>query len=206
MHDIDNLIKKTRLASEFCPRVGLRSIQHNRKSSNDTHHFRAQVDLDDVTIMRVENEGRGGDNYYHMRRATTPEQIQTLTELARSFCEEAKPETYSEIVRKQTLDTATYGETTDQQKFWDDFPFVDVLLGSLLNEQLTLIDMRKALNQRIHIIDMDKSLLYDIDKRPTEIHLANSSKALKGIGKHFNYILLNELDEPSQLKLWLTIN
>tara|TARA_B100000530_G_scaffold208481_1_gene133359 strand:- start:1633 stop:2226 length:594 start_codon:yes stop_codon:yes gene_type:complete len=196
MHDIDNLIKKTRLASEFCPRVGLRSIQHNRKSSNDTHHFRAQVDLDDVTIMRVENEGRGGDNYYHMRRATTPEQIQTLTELARSFCEEAKPETYSEIVRKQVLVTAIY----------DDFPFVDVLLGSLLNEQLTLIDMRKALNQRIHIIDMDKPLLYDIDKRPTEIHLANSSKALKGIGKHFNYILLNELDEPSQLKLWLTIN
>ena len=196
MHDIDNLIKKTRLASEFCPRVELRSIQHNRKSSNDTHHFRAQVDLDDVTIMRVENEGRGGDNYYHMRRATTPEQIQTLTELARSFCEEAKPKTYSEIVRKQVLVTAIY----------DDFPFVDVLLGSLLNEQLTLIDMRKALNQRIHIIDMDKSLLYDIDKRPTEIHLANSSKALKGIGKHFNYILLNELDEPSQLKLWLTIN
>ena len=196
MHDIDNLIKKTRLASEFCPRVELRSIQHNRKSSNDTHHFRAQVDLDDVTIMRVENEGRGGDNYYHMRRVTTPEQIQTLTELARSFCEEAKPETYSEIVRKQVLVTAIY----------DDFPFVDVLLGSLLNEQLTLIDMRKALNQRIHIIDMDRSLLYDIDKRPTEIHLANSSKALKGIGKHFNYILLNELDEPSQLKLWLTIN
>ncbi len=196
MHDIDNLIKKTRLASEFCPRVGLRSIQHNRKSSNDTHHFRAQVDLDDVTIMRVENEGRGGDNYYHMRRATTPEQIQTLTELARSFCEEAKPETYSEIVRKQVLVTAIY----------DDFPFVDVLLGSLLNEQLTLIDMRKALNQRIHIIDMDKPFLYEIDKRPTEIHLANSSKALKGIGKHFNYILLNELDEPSQLKLWLTIN
>ena len=196
MNDINNLIKKTRLASEFCPRVEVRSIQHNRNSSNDSHHFRAQVDLDDVTIMRVENEGRGGDNYYHMRRATTPGQIQTLTELARSFCEEAKPETYSEIVRKQVLVTAIY----------DDFPFVDVLLGSLLNEQLTLIDMRKALNQRIHIIDMDRSLLYDIDKRPTEIHLANSSKALKGIGKHFNYILLNELDEPSQLKLWLTIN
>jgi len=196
-YDIDKLIKmgqlrsKTRLASEFCPRVGLRSVQHNRKSSNDSHHFRAQVDLDDVTIMRVENEGRGGDNYYHFRKATTPKQTQTLTELARSFCEEAKPETYSEIVRNQSLVTAIY----------DDFPFVDVLMCSLLNEHLTLIDMRKALNQRIHIIDMDGPLLYDTDKRPTKIQLDHSRKILQS-----KYLILNELDEPSQLKLWLTIN
>jgi len=191
MHDIDNLIKRTRLASEFCPRVELRSVQHNRKSSNDSHHFRAQVSLDDVAIMRVENDGRGGNNYYHVRRATTPEQIQTLTELARSFCEAVKPEAHDEIVRKQVLVTALY----------DDFPFVDVLLGSLLNEHLTLMDMRKALNQRIHIIDMDRSLLYDTDKRPTPIHLDHSRKILGS--KH---LILNELDEPSQLKLWLTIS
>ena len=83
----------------------------------------------------------------------------------------------------------------------DSFAFVDVLICNLLNEQLTSKAMRKALRNRIHIIDLDKGLLYETDKRPTPIHLANSKKVLDD--KH---LILNELDEASQLKLWLTIN
>ena len=182
---INKLIKGTRLASEYCSGVRLRSIEHNPVSSHGTHHFSAQVHLENERLMKVLNDGRGGAHYYHIRKSCGPGSVLELTRLAKSFCQRARTEMHDQIVKDSC----------------DSFAFVDVLICNLLNEQLTSKAMRKALRNRIHIIDLDKRLLYETDKRPTPIHLANSNKVLDD--KH---LILNELDEASQLKLWLTIN
>jgi hypothetical protein len=189
---IHKLIRNTKLTSEYESGVSLRSVEHNPASSNDSHHFSAQVHLDGERIMKVGNDGRGGNHYYTPRKICTPVITKDLVRRSYLFCKHARKEVYHQINKDSC----------------DNFAFVDVLVSNLLNEHLTREAMRKALRNRIHIIDLDrdKPLLYETNKRPTPIHLANSKKALDGIGKHFNYILLNELDETSQLKLWLTIN
>jgi hypothetical protein len=189
---IHKLIRNTKLTSEYESGVSLRSVEHNPASSNDSHHFSAQVHLDGERIMKVGNDGRGGNHYYTPRKICTPVITKDLVRRSYLFCKRARKEVYHQINKDSC----------------DNFAFVDVLVSNLLNEHLTRESMRKALRNRIHIIDLDrdKPLLYETNKRPTPIHLANSKKALDGIGKHFNYILLNELDETSQLKLWLTIN
>ena len=184
---IHKLIRNTKLTSEYESGVSLRSVEHNPASSNDSHHFSAQVHLDGERIMKVGNDGRGGNHYYTPRKICTPVITKDLVRRSYLFCKRARKEVYHQINKDSC----------------DNFAFVDVLVCNLLNEHLTREAMRKALRNRIHIIDLDrdKPLLYETNKRPTPIHLANSKKVLND--KH---LILNELDETSQLRLWLTIN
>ena len=182
-----DIIKNTKLASEFCPDVSLKSINHNRNSSHDTHHFSAQLYLKGKNIMRVQNEGRGGDNYYDMSKACTNAQVNNLFDHAESFCKRARRESYDKIVEAGS----------------EPFAFVDLLVGSLLNEYLTRDEMRKQLNQRMYVIDYSQSdypKLYGVAKRATSIHVEKTKEIEPEL------TILNEFNEDTQLKLWLTIN
>jgi len=205
---IEESIRNTRLASEQSIGVEIRSLIHNKSSSNDTHDFSAQICVDGVKILRVENDGKGGDNYYHRSKKRVSivtanvetDRFRKLISIAKQYCQSERWDDYEEI-RERIIDTPTWNDV--------DFSYLDILVGALVNEQLTLKEMSKAIRNRIHIIDTEANdsdgFLYSTNKRPTDIHLANAKKAIKGIGKHFNYILMNELDETTQLKLWLTI-
>jgi len=202
-------IVNTRLASEQAAGVEIRSLIHNKSSSNDTHDFSAQICVDGVKILRVENDGKGGDNYYHRskKRVSIADKESSqnlylkLIDIAKRYCQSERWYDYEEIRLKEQ---EIFGPVAAV-----DFAYLDILVGALVNEQLTMKDMSKAIRNRIHIIDTEANdsggFLYSTNKRPTDIHLANAKKAIKGIGKHFNYILMNELDETTQLKLWLTI-
>jgi len=208
---IKNSIHNTHLASEQAEGIEIRSLIHNKSSSNDTHDFSAQICVDGVKILRVENDGKGGDNYYHRSKkkvSTATANVETdrfrkLIIIAKLYCQSECWERWDdhEEIRERVIDTPTWDEV--------DFAYLDILVGALVNEQLTMKDMSKAIRNRIHIIDTEANdsggFLYSTNKRPTDIHLANAKKVLKGIGKHFDYILMNELDEMTQLKLWLTI-
>ena len=206
---INDSIAKTRLASEVCAGIEIRSLTHSKSSSNDTHHFKAHIYVDGVKVMRVENDGRGGNNYYHRTCTeadwrndmwrTKAECEDKLIASSKHYCQTEKWYDHEEIRASEESN-----ETVDT-----DYSYVDIAVGSLINEQLTTKEMSKALRNRIHIIDRDansgKGLLYATDKRATDIQLANAEKAIFGIGKQFDYILVNNLDETTQLKLWLTI-
>ena len=184
---INKLIKGTKLASEFCSDVSLKSIRHNRISSHDTHHFSAQVCLNGKKIMRVQNDGRGGDNYYNLSRSSTPTQVLEVSRQAKSFCKRARKKDYDRILKE--------GSNT--------FSFIDLLVGSLANEQLTRDEMRKQLRKRMYVIEgsaVGNALLYGIAKRASPINV----KKIKEIEPELT--IVNEFDEETQLKLWLTIN
>jgi hypothetical protein len=213
---IKDSIHNTRLASEQAAGIEIRSLIHNKSSSNDTHDFSAQICVDGVKILRVENDGKGGDNYYHRSKKrvsiadkeSSQNLYRKLIDIAKQYCQSERWYDYEEIrLKEQTIldDGIPFYNQDDV-----DFSYLDILVGALVNEQLTLKEMSKAIRNRIHIIDTEANdsggFLYSTNKRPTDIHLANAKKAIKGIGKHFNYILMNELDEMTQLKLWLTIN
>ena len=208
---IKDSIHNTRLASEQSAGIEIRSLIHNKSSSNDTHDFSAQICVDGVKILRVENDGKGGDNYYHRSKKrvsiadkeSSQNLYRKLIDIAKRYCQSERWYDYEEIRLKEQTIYTIYGEEEV------DFAYLDILVGALVNEQLTMKDMSKAIRNRIHIIDTEANdnggFLYSTNKRPTDIHLANTKKVLKGIGKHFDYILMNELDETTQLKLWLTI-
>ena len=201
-------IVNTRLASEQAAGVEIRSLIHSKSSSNDTHDFSAQICVDGVKILRVENDGKGGDNYYHRSKKrvsiadkeSSQNLYRKLIDIAKRYCQSERWYEYEEI-RERVIDTPTWDEV--------DFAYLDILVGALVNEQLAMKEMSKAIRNRIHIIDTAANdsggFLYSTNKRPTDIHLANAKKLIKGIGKHFDYILMNDLDEITQLKLWLTI-
>jgi len=205
---IKDSIHNTRLASEQSKGVEVRSLTHNKSSSNDTHDFSAQICIDGVKVLRVENDGKGGDNYYHRSKKrvsiadkeSSQNLYRKLIDIAKRYCQSERWYEYEEI-RERVIDTPTWDEV--------DFAYLDILVGALVNEQLAMKEMSKAIRNRIHIIDTAANdsggFLYSTNKRPTDIHLANAKKLIKGIGKHFDYILMNDLDEITQLKLWLTI-
>ena len=200
---IKDSIANTRLASEVCSGMEIRSLDQNKVSSNDTHHFNAHIYVDGTKVMRVENDGRGDNNYYTPPREEGRKLYRKAIDIAESYCRTERWHEYEEIRSKEDSDFSFYKEMDLE------FAYLDLAVGSLINEQLTALEMDKALRKHIHIIDKDansgKGLLYATDKRATEPHIENSKKALKKIGKHFDYILLNTLNPTTQLKLWLTI-
>ena len=182
------------LASDHCPEVTLRSLEHDLRHSNDSHYFSAHLYLKEKKIMRVKNEGVGGCHFYEPTNNLTQARMQELLDRAKLFCKSARRDLYDTICSSPHVD----------------FTFVDVLVSNLVNEQLTTKSMQKELRNNIYIIDRDanegKGYLYKTNKRPTDTHLKNANKLLTTIGKYFNYTILNELEEREQLRLWLTIN
>ena len=200
---IKDSIANTRLASEVCAGMEIRSLSQNKVSSNDTHHFNAHIYVDGTKVMRVENDGRGGNNYYTPPKEEGRKLYRKAIDIAENYCKTERWHEYEEIRSKEDSDFSFYKEMDLE------FAYLDIAIGSLINEQLTLKEMGKALRNRIHIIDRDansgKGLLYATDKRATELQVANAKRAIKEIGKHFDYILINDFDEETQLKLWLTV-
>ena len=210
---IKDSIANTRLASEVCSGIDVRSITHNNSSSNNTHHFKAHIYVDGTKVMRVENDGRGDNNYYTQPKEEGRKLYRKAIDIAENYCKTERWHEYEEIRSKEDSDLFNAGSSEIlicHTKMDLEFAYLDIAIGSLINEQLTLKEMGKALRNRIHIIDRDanggKGLLYATDKRATELQVANAKRAIKEIGKHFDYILINDFDEETQLKLWLTIN
>tara|TARA_R110001583_G_scaffold20436_3_gene78783 strand:- start:4736 stop:5362 length:627 start_codon:yes stop_codon:yes gene_type:complete len=201
---IKDSIANTRLASEVCAGMEIRSLDHNKVSSNDTHHFNAHIYVDGIKVMRVENDGRGDNNYYTPSKEEGRKLYHKAIDIAENYCKTERWYEYEEIRSKEDSDFSFYKEMDLE------FAYLDIAVGSLINEQLTMKEMGKALRKNIHIIDRDansgKGLLYATDKRATDAHIKNSKKAIETIGKHFDYILINNLNPTTQLKLWLTIN
>ena len=207
---IKDSIANTRLASEVCAGMEIRSLDQNKVSSNDTHHFNAHIYVDGTKVMRVENDGRGDNNYYTPPKEEVLKLYRKAIDIASNYCRTERWHEYEEIRSKED---SMYDQTDlmDQRLYRQhtEFGYLDLAVGSLINEQLTMKEMGKALRKHIHIIDRDansgKGLLYATDKRATKPHLENSKKAIEKIGKHFDYILLNTLNPTTQLKLWLTV-
>ena len=209
---IKDSIANTRLASEVCAGMEIRSLSQNKVSSNDTHHFNAHIYVDGTKVMRVENDGRGGNNYYTPPKEAGRKLYRKAIDIAENYCKTERWHEYEEIRSKEDLDLFNAGSSEIlicHTKMDLEFAYLDIAVGSLINEQLTMKEMDKALRKNIHIIDRDansgKGLLYVTDKRSNKPHIENSKKALKKIGKHFDYILLNTLNPTTQLKLWLTV-
>ena len=209
---IKDSIANTRLASEVCAGMEIRSLVQNKVSSNDTHHFNAHIYVDGTKVMRVENDGRGDNNYYTPPKEEGRKLYRKAIDIAENYCKTERWHEYEEIRSKEDSDLFNAGSSEIlicHTKMDLEFAYLDIAIGSLINEQLTLKEMGKALRNRIHIIDRDanggKGLLYATDKRATELQVANAKRAIKEIGKHFDYILINDFDEETQLKLWLTV-
>ena len=194
---IKDSIANTRLASEVCAGMEIRSLDQNKVSSNSTHHFNAHIYVDGTKVMRVENDGRGDNNYYTPPKEEVLKLYRKAIDIASNYCRTERWHEHEEIRSKES-------------DFQNEFAYLDLAVGSLINEQLTALEMGKALRKHIHIIDRDansgKGLLYATDKRATEPNIENSKKAMEKIGKHFDYILLNTLNPTTQLKLWLTVS
>ena len=187
----------------------LKNLSHNVTFSEETHCFRATVYLNGKRMFCADNRGRGGSNDYyplshggldHHLLEKGREEFDKAMSLAR---EEAKRYTLKKIELGEDLQWAidSFGDGKSDE-------LIDWLITDLINEQLTLKEMRKTLKKKVTVYDPKGNNILHLgrDKPTDEIlekyknHFATKSE-LKNTK---DWIWLNTIPEAEAYKHWRT--
>ena len=122
----------------------LKNLSHNVTFSEETHCFKASVYINGKRMLSVSNRGCGGANEYSPSDFKTgKEAFEEAMSLAR---EEARQYTLKKIELGEDLQWAidAFGDGKSDE-------LIDWLISDLINEQLTLKEMRKALKKKVMV-------------------------------------------------------
>ena len=128
-------------------KIELKNIKYSDFASHETSCFEAAVYINGKRSGTVENDGRGGCNFYHPR------------ELEEALKAHAK-----------TLPKVRYNEHEFDQD-------ADTLIGDLLMEHLHAKDLKRAMNKRILFFTHDNQLkeTINLERQRMESILANAA-------------------------------
>ena len=179
----------------------LKNLSLNTSISEETHCFRASVYINGKRMFTASNGGNGGPNFYSPSDFNTgKEAIEEAMAIAR---EEAKQYTLKKIELGEDLQWAIdkFGDGKSNE-------LIDWLLTDLINEPLTLKEMRKTLKKKITIYDpksndilhpgKDKPTDENIDKYKDHFATKRDEKNAK------DWIWLNTIPEAEAYKYWRT--
>jgi len=113
-------------------KIELKNIKHAEFASEETHCFQASVYIDGKRVGTVENDGRGGCNFYH-----PPKIEEAINAYAKTL-------------------PATKWKLNDQEI--DLHQDADTLIGDLLTEHLHAKDLKRALSNRVLFVGKDGAL------------------------------------------------
>ena len=187
----------------------LKNLSHNVTFSEETHCFRATVYLNGKRMFCADNRGCGGSNDYyplnhggldHHLLEKGREEFDEAMSLAR---EEAKRYTLKKIELGEDLQWAidAFGDGKSNE-------LIDWLITDLINEQLTLKEMRKVMKKKVIVYDPKSNDILELGKdRPTDEilekyknHFATKSE-LKNTK---DWVWLNMISEAEAYKYWRT--
>ena len=124
----------------------IKNLSHNATFSEETHCFRATVYLNGKRMFSASNGGNGGSNFYSPSDfGKGKEAFEESMAIAR---EEAKQYTLKKIELGEDLQWAidAFGDGKSDE-------LIDWLIADLINEQLTLKEMRKTLKKKVIVYD-----------------------------------------------------
>ena len=184
----------------------LKNLSLNISRSEETHCFRASVYINGKRMFSVSNRGCGGPNEYlpdvkfTLYLGQYGEAFEEAMAIAR---EEAKQYTLKKIELGEDLQWAIdkFGDGKSNE-------LIDWLITDLINEPLTLKEMRKTLKKKITIYDPKKKQTFSLGKdKPTDENIDKYKDhfATKSDEKNAkDWIWLNTIPEAEAYKYWRT--
>ena len=179
----------------------LKNLSHNATFSEETHCFRASVYINGKRMFTASNGGNGGSNFYSPSDfKTDKEAFEEAMSLAR---EEARQYTLKKIELGEDLQWAidAFGDGKSDE-------LIDWLITDLINEQLTLKEMRKALKKKVMVYWPKSNEIFYLGKdKPTDEILEKYKNhfATKSDEKNVkDWIWLNTIPEAEAYKYWRT--
>lgn len=179
----------------------LKNLSHNVTFSEETHCFRASIYINGKRMFSASNGGNGGPNFY------SPSDFgkgkETFEESMAIAREEAKQYTLKKIELGEDLQWAidSFGDGKSDE-------LIDWLITDLINEQLTLKEMRKTLKKKVAVYDpksndilhlgRDKPTDEILEKYKAHFVLQRNDKNAK------DWIWLNTIPESEAYKYWRT--
>jgi len=178
----------------------LKNLSHNATFSQETHCFRASVYINGKRMFTASNGGVGGPNDYLPLDFSKPEAFSEAMAIAR---EEAKQYTLKKIELGEDLQWAidAFGDGKSDE-------LIDWLIADLINEQLTLKEMRKALKKKVMVYWPKSNEIFYLGRdKPTDEILEKYKNhfATKSDEKNVkDWIWLNTIPEAEAYKYWRT--
>jgi len=207
--------------------IELKNLSHNVTFSEETHCFSASVYINGKRMFSASNRGCGGPNEYSSlgHRGELSDNLRYLPERRELWIKkdkEAFEESMSlarEEAKQYTLKKIELGE--DLQWAIDAFAsededgnpsqsneLIDWLIADLINEQLTLKEMRKTLKKKVTVYDpksndilhlgRDKPTDEILEKYKAHFILQRNDKNAK------DWVWLNMIPEAEAYKYWRT--
>ena len=177
----------------------LKNLSLNTSISEETHCFRASVYINGKRMFTASNGGNGGPNFYSPSDFKTgKEAFEEAMSLAR---EEARQYTLKKIELGEDLQWAI-----DDERLKDEL--IDWLIADLINEQLTLKEMRKTIKKKVIVYDPKSNDILHLGKdKPTDEILEKYKNhfATKSDEKNAkDWVWLNMIPEAEAYKYWRT--
>ena len=187
----------------------LKNLSLNTSMSEETHCFRATVYLNGKRMFCADNRGCGGSNDYyplnhggldHHLLEKGREEFDEAMSLAR---EEAKRYTLKKIELGEDLQWAidAFGDGKSDE-------LIDWLITDLINEQLTLKEMRKVMKKKVIVYDPKSNDILELGKdKPTDEVLGkykNHFATRSEIKNAKDWVWLNTIPEAEAYKYWRT--
>ena len=186
----------------------LKNLSHNATFSEETHCFRASVYINGKRMFTASNSGNGGWNSYSPpdfgKVGTGSDSWKGEFEESMSLArEEAKQYTLKKIELGEDLQWAmdAFGDGKSDE-------LIDWLITDLINEQLTLKEMRKTLKKKVTVYDPKSNDILHLGRdKPTD-------EILEKYKNHFttgsdeksakDWVWLNTIPEAEAYKYWRT--
>ena len=179
----------------------LKNLSHNATFSEETHCFRASVYINGKRMFTASNGGNGGPNFYSPSDFKTgKEAFEEAMTIAR---EEARQYTLKKIELGEDLQWAidAFGDGKSDE-------LIDWLIADLINEQLTLKEMRKTMKKKVIVYDPKSNDILHLGKdKPTDEILEKYKNhfATKSDEKNVkDWVWLNTIPEAEAYKYWRT--
>ena len=162
----------------------LKNLSLNTSISEETHCFRASVYINGKRMFTASNGGNGGPNFYSPSDFKTgKEAFEEAMAIAR---EEAKQYTLKKIELGEDLQWAI-----DDGRLKD--ALIDSLIADLINEQLTLKEMRKTMKKKV--------IVYD-PKRNDILHLGKDKPTDEILDKYKNHFATRSDEKNAKDSIW----
>ena len=179
----------------------LKNLSHNVTFSEETHCFKASIYINGKRMFSASNGGNGGSNFYSPSDfGKGKEAFEESMAIAR---EEAKQYTLKKIELGEDLQWAidAFGDGKSDE-------LIDWLIADLINEQLTLKEMRKTLMKKVTVYDPKSNDILHLGRdKPTD-------EILERYKAHFvlqrndknakDWVWLNTIPESEAYKYWRT--
>ena len=168
--------------------ITLKNIKYSSRYSKATHLFQATIYINGKRAMKVSNDGQGGPNqYYHTSGQTSlsfEKYFDRAIKIGEDYIKDSREEGWEEWINK-------LAGTSE---------LLDWLVSDLLNEYLTLKEMRAKMKTKTIFYDKKLKKVFHHDHKPTPENLSYLRRNSRS-----GVLFFNDIPEAEAFYYWRKI-